>query len=316
MNLPSGRLIVSLSLLSLLAPHAAYAGELSLNSLADNDSSFYEYFSEGFVRMDQFASSNPTNQNFHNFSDPSVQYGQGFDGFPHDRNFRLGHVTYDESGLVNGTGAAPITGVTLGITRDPADSTYENWRRFTTETIVGTFEGEVNLVDGAAVSTTLDAAVTLRLTNVFSATMVGDYHGNFSLDGARFDFQADGDPVLDTAFGTVPFHLRWDFGGRLTALPDYVGDYDENGAADGNDFLLWQRDLGNTASPAGAGADGDLSGTIDAGDLAVWQTNFGQYNPVPAPPISAVPEPTAASIMSLGLASCGYLAARRRSRNY
>jgi hypothetical protein len=291
------------------------AGELSLNSLADNDSSYYEYYSEGFIRMDQFASSNPANQNFHNISDPSVQYGQSFDGFPNDRSFRLGHVTFDESGLVMRTGAAPITGVTLGIARDPVDPTYENWRRFTTTTIIDSFEGVVNLVDGAAVSATLNAAITLRLTNVLGSTLSGDYIGRFSLDGARFDFQAEGEPVLDTAFGTAPFHLRWDFGGRLTALPDYLSDYDEDGVVDGRDFLVWQREFGSAAAPAGSGADGDLSGTIDAGDLAVWQTNFGQYNPMPAPTMRAVPEPTGASIILLGLAACVNLADRRRSRN-
>ena len=264
--------------------------------------------------MDQFASSNPMNQNFNNISDPSVQYGQGFDGFPNDRNFRLGHITYDDSGVVNGTGQAPITGVTLGITRDPADSTYENWRRFTTETVINTFEGVVDLVNGAPVSATLDAAVTLKLSNVFGSTLVGEYPGTFSLDGGRFDFQAEGDPVLDTSFGTGPFHLAWDFGGKLTALPEYVGDYDENGAVDGNDFLLWQQEIGNTSTPAGAGADGDLSGTIDAGDLAVWQNNFGEYNPVSAPSVGAVPEPAAALMAMLGLASIGSLAAQRHRR--
>lgn len=311
-----GRWLASLPMFCLLASApAAIGGELSLHSLADNDSAYYEYYSEGFVRMDQFASSNPTNQNFHNINDPSVQYGQGFDSFPNDRNFRLGHVTYDDSGVVNGTGQAPVTGVTLGITRDPADSAYENWRRFTTETVVTMFEGVVNLVNGSPVSTTLDANVTLKLSNVFGATTVGEYAGTFSLDGARFEFKAEGAPVLDISFGTAPFHLRWDFGGKLTALPEYLGDYDENGAVDGNDLLLWQRELGNAATPSGSGADGDLSGTIDASDLAVWQSNFGQSNPVPAPSIGAVPEPSAAVLALSGLASLGLLAAQRHRRS-
>jgi len=311
-----GGWLASIPMFCLLATApATVGGELSLHSLADNDSAYYEYYSEGFVRMDQFASSNPTNQNFHNINNPAVQYGQGFDGFPNDRNFRLGHVTYDDSGVANGTGQAPITGVTLGITRDPANSTYENWRRFTTETVVTMFEGVVNLVNGSPVSTTLDANVTLKLSNVFGATTVGEYAGTFSLDGGRFEFEAEGAPVLDISFGTAPFHLRWDFGGKLTALPEYVGDYDENGAVDGNDFLLWQRELGNAATPSGSGADGDLSGTIDAGDLAVWQSNFGQSNPVPAPPIGAVPEPSAALLALVGLASLGSLAAQRHRRS-
>ena len=121
--------------------------------------------------------------------------------------------------------------------------------------------------------------------------------------------------MLDVSFGTAPFHLRWDFGGKLTALPEYFGDYDENGAVDGDDFLLWQRGLGNAATPPGSGADGDLSGAIDAGDLAVWQSNFGQSNSVSAPPLDAVPEPSAAVLALVGLASLGSLAAQRHRRS-
>jgi hypothetical protein len=54
-----------------------------------------------------------------------------------------------------------------------------------------------------------------------------------------------------------------------------AGDYIVDGVVDGADFLLWQRQLGSTASPMGAGADGDGSGTVDSGDLTVWQSNFG-----------------------------------------
>jgi hypothetical protein len=53
------------------------------------------------------------------------------------------------------------------------------------------------------------------------------------------------------------------------------GDYQGDGVADGADFLVWQRLLGTSATPAGSGADGDSSGAVDAGDLAIWQTNFG-----------------------------------------
>ncbi|RIK61690.1 MAG: hypothetical protein DCC65_18555, partial [Planctomycetota bacterium] len=53
------------------------------------------------------------------------------------------------------------------------------------------------------------------------------------------------------------------------------GDYDEDGDADGFDFLLWQRQLGSPAVPSGSGADGDDNGTVDAADLAVWREWFG-----------------------------------------
>jgi uncharacterized membrane protein len=60
-----------------------------------------------------------------------------------------------------------------------------------------------------------------------------------------------------------------------------AGDYDADLDVDGGDFLLWQRSLGSSATPAGSGADGDGSGVVDVGDLSVWQDYFGNILPGP-----------------------------------
>jgi hypothetical protein len=52
------------------------------------------------------------------------------------------------------------------------------------------------------------------------------------------------------------------------------GDFDRDGNTDGDDYLLWQRTLGQTV-PSGDGADGDASGTVTALDLAIWRAGFG-----------------------------------------
>ena len=76
-----------------------------------------------------------------------------------------------------------------------------------------------------------------------------------------------------------------------------TGDFDLNGAVNGADFLLWQRTLGSTTQLA---ADGNGSGKIDAGDLDLWRSGFGST--VPAPPISAVPEPSGLLLTAFGAA--------------
>jgi hypothetical protein len=53
-----------------------------------------------------------------------------------------------------------------------------------------------------------------------------------------------------------------------------AGDYDGNGAADGNDFLVWQRTLGSR-TPALVGADGNGNLLVDGADLGVWIGGFG-----------------------------------------
>ena len=54
------------------------------------------------------------------------------------------------------------------------------------------------------------------------------------------------------------------------------GDYDDDGDADGADFLLWQRQLGTLVETAGSGADGDGNGSVGAGDLEIWKQKFGE----------------------------------------
>jgi hypothetical protein len=78
------------------------------------------------------------------------------------------------------------------------------------------------------------------------------------------------------------------------------GDFDMDGDADGNDFLVWQRGLGST---------------FDASDLVDWRNNFGATATGAA---AAVPEPTALwlaqAAVTLGCSSCLRRAMRVRQR--
>jgi hypothetical protein len=89
-----------------------------------------------------------------------------------------------------------------------------------------------------------------------------------------------------------------------------AGDFDIDGAVDGNDVLVWQRDLGATGTyPA---ADGSLNGTVDAADLVLWKEQFGRIVELPAPTVAAVPEPTFRALLA---AIGAMLAACRRQRS-
>jgi hypothetical protein len=76
------------------------------------------------------------------------------------------------------------------------------------------------------------------------------------------------------------------------------GDYDYTGAADGRDFLTWQR----------GGSPNPQSPT----DLAAWQMTFGTS--ASAPPGAAVPEPNAAILFLTAVATLR-LRSRRRSEH-
>jgi predicted outer membrane repeat protein len=95
-----------------------------------------------------------------------------------------------------------------------------------------------------------------------------------------------GDPAAMSGVGNVPRYdgrgttydrvanARVDMGayefGAVTA------DFDDDGDADGSDFLTWQRNLGVTA-PNGVheNGDADLDGDIDSADLAALTRQFG-----------------------------------------
>ncbi|RIK79477.1 MAG: hypothetical protein DCC67_10420 [Planctomycetota bacterium] len=87
-----------------------------------------------------------------------------------------------------------------------------------------------------------------------------------------------------------------------------AGDFNGDGLVDGNDFLVWQRNLGRvgTGLPSNGDANGD--GNVTAADLDVWKMKFGP----PAGAAVAIPEPTALALCAAALAAA---AVRRRANS-
>jgi hypothetical protein len=96
-------------------------------------------------------------------------------------------------------------------------------------------------------------------------------------------------------------------------IPSPTGDYSQNGVVDGADYVVWRDTLGQAASPAGSGADGDQSAMIDSGDYTYWRQRFG--NTVPGAgsgsgqlSVAGVPEPASSTLVCFCL---NLLASRR-----
>ncbi len=87
--------------------------------------------------------------------------------------------------------------------------------------------------------------------------------------------------------------------------PTLMGDFDKNGAVDGNDFLLWQANFGLTSGATQGQGDADGNGTVDGNDFLIWQANFGT---VAGGGAAAVPEP---GCLALLLACLGVMVLRR-----
>ncbi|HEY4308771.1 MAG TPA: PEP-CTERM sorting domain-containing protein [Pirellulales bacterium] len=206
----------------IFSANVAVAGTLLMNGTADGDSTYIESGSDGFIRVDLY-DPGTTQQRFHSISDPSVEYGnKAYDGFPHDANWQLGSLTYDDSGLIGGTGTAPITGVALGIEADPLDPTYYNYSRWLGTTTVNSFSGTVTLLNGAVTN------VSLTTTDTYSFTVSGlanySIPGTFSITGNRFDGNFSG----PTVFGGSS---TYDFAGTLTTVVPEPGTFTMAGLA-------------------------------------------------------------------------------------
>ena len=85
-----------------------------------------------------------------------------------------------------------------------------------------------------------------------------------------------------------------------TAVP--TADFDDDGDVDGNDFLVWQLNVG--AIGENLSGDGNGDGVIDGNDLSLWQERFQNNATFNG---SATPEPTSAVlvlVLTAGWAAC------------
>ena len=87
------------------------------------------------------------------------------------------------------------------------------------------------------------------------------------------------------AWTTLDVPMVQDFS-ALRAAPESA-DFDDDGDADGADFLTWQRGLRGVGGSLGLG-DANSDGAIDADDLLAWRQTFGGTLIATA---AAVPEP-------------------------
>jgi hypothetical protein len=120
--------------------------------------------------------------------------------------------------------------------------------------------------------------------------------------------------VLDLATGMTTSFLDVDdsismfasdgFGDKLAAFTlgsAEDADFDNDNDVDGDDFLVWQRNLGVGTTNLTGDADGD--GSVNAVDLAIWKAQFAVGSAAGA--AGAVPEPTTVVLVAAAVAGLG-----------
>ena len=83
------------------------------------------------------------------------------------------------------------------------------------------------------------------------------------------------------------------------------GDFNDDDMVDGDDLADWKNDFG-----FGGGSDADGDGDSDGQDFLIWQRNLGTGVVIATASVAAVPEP--ASLLLLGVAAAGALLYRRQ----
>jgi hypothetical protein len=136
--------------------------------------------------------------------------------------------------------------------------------------------------------TTLAPDATLNLGAPFTTSGAQDLTFEFLLEDAIAPMQ-----------GVVQF--------ASISAPSIPGDFDDNGMVNGADLAQWRGDFGVNDD---SDADGD--GDSDGQDFLVWQRNLGMSAAVPG--AVAIPEPAAAALAGMAIAAaCVARSPRRRS---
>jgi len=96
----------------------------------------------------------------------------------------------------------------------------------------------------------------------------------------RYGEFATAERAINTPFGPANSGEVEDYFRAIAAQPAVVvgipGDFDQNGAVDGFDFLNWQRNMGRTTSASQANGNANGDSVVDGNDLAQWKQDFGK----------------------------------------
>jgi hypothetical protein len=159
-----------------------------------------------------------------------------------------------------------------------------------------------------------------KLTPVLVATLLADYVETPPGSGTYRPESNYGDPDVDYFKSASNFITTNSFGSFLSAFnapyadADFIasfglpatpltGDYNGDGAVNGQDLATWRGQFGQTGTLS---ADGNGDSRVDGADFAIWQRQLGQTSAV-----SAVPEPATTALTVIGAPA---LIVRRRWR--
>ncbi|MCA9100589.1 MAG: hypothetical protein KDA63_05550, partial [Planctomycetales bacterium] len=148
-------------------------------------------------------------------------------------------------------------------------------------------------------STDADGEIGVAFAAITGTTDLGDVVG----------LPGPGDPLADLLFTYTVAGVAGIFQGDILLAGALAGDANGDGWVDGLDYLVWAANFDTVGPPDPAVADGNFNGdsAVDGLDYLVWASNFGSHSAA-----TAVPEPSAAMLVSLAALATAVLPVRRR----
>ncbi len=137
-------------------------------------------------------------------------------------------------------------------------------------------------------NTTLAPGAALSLGNAYNPSAAGN--------DLRFQYSLTNGTIARSAVNYI------------TSVVD--ADFNNSGAVDGSDFLIWQRNVGVSSGATNAQGDTDGNGAVNGTDLANWRTRYGL--PSASASAAAIPEPATTALV-ITAAAC-LLHGRRKGR--
>lgn len=226
----------------------------------------------------------------------------------------------DDIDKPDGFQVSPATISNINFTGTPSDTTYTftpgtvgnfGTRVFRTnnfdESVAGMLltQGTETLGFGVMTGT---AGSNLLINNNFG-TPGGSEAGSSIFDRkvGPYTLVVDGPDAATNVSVIKGIGVIYDINYDMTLKPVSVaGDYNHNGVVDGADYVLWRK--GDLA----ADSNGDT--LVDQADYDAWRANFGNGSTPGLGVASAVPEPTSAMLLILGLIAAPIFAVSRRVR--
>jgi hypothetical protein len=161
-------------------------------------------------------------------------------------------------------------------------------------TFIDTTDGVETSVPGAGLSRSLDIPGLIEMCvdpQTIPPIPAGSTAQNYNLLVAQLDAIAFG--VRSDSVFRMEVSFKLDF----RPIRVLAADFDKDGDVDGDDFLVWQINVGTRSGATMMMGDADGDGDVDSDDFLIWESEFGSDA---GGTVVAVPEPACMALLCVG----------------